>query len=408
MAPLSVYEGTINAGSQLYLGISLAPSVNTLAPGVYTGNISIVNEGSGSAFTVTVTLTIRAPLVYEFPLDVNPGWSIEGQWAFGVPLGGGSNNGDPNAAYTGANVYGYNLAGNYTNSLPEEKLTTSALNFTDVTGVKLRFMRWLGVEQGSYDRAAIRVSNNGTTWATVWTNPSNEDVEDTGWMECVYDISEIADGQSQVYVQWVMGPTDNSVAYPGWNIDDIQFLGLRIAEGEGESEVEGEGEPEGECDTLTPYFTALPTSGAAPLIVSFTNLTTGHDGVIWEFGDGDYTMDWNPIHTFTTPGTYSVTLRAWNLCEEKYWQEPVLVFSPEGEGEGEPVIEGEGEFPVPHPADTDNNFRMVLSEAVTYLSGWQQGAYPIAYAIRAAYLWQNGETYLYDAAQEPPLCWVLD
>jgi len=51
---------------------------------------------------------------------------------------------------------------------------------------------------------------------------------------------------------------------------------------------------------------------------------------------------------------------------------------------------------------------MVLSEAVTYLSGWQQGAYPIAYAIRAAYLWQNGETYLYDAAQEPPLCWVLD
>ncbi len=88
------------------------------------------------------------------------------------------------------------------------------------------------------------------------------------------------------------------------------------------------------------------------------------------------------------------------------------------EGEGEPVegegelIEGEGE-PIEgeqqpyHPADTNIDFRIVISEAIAYLAGWQQGSNPIAYAIRAAYIWQNGERYLYDGSIAPPLCWIL-
>ncbi len=85
---------------------------------------------------------------------------------------------------------------------------------------------------------------------------------------------------------------------------------------------------------------------------------------------------------------------------------------PPEEGEGEPAegegeSEGEGEPPVPHPADLNTDFHMVLGEAIAYLSGWQQGDNPIAYAIRAAYLWQNGEQYIFDGAAVPPMCWVL-
>ncbi|OQC05275.1 MAG: hypothetical protein BWX80_02145 [Candidatus Hydrogenedentes bacterium ADurb.Bin101] len=84
---------------------------------------------------------------------------------------------------------------------------------------------------------------------------------------------------------------------------------------------------------------------------------------------------------------------------------------PEGEGEIQPEGEGEtpaeGETPIPHPADLNLDYRIVIAEAIAYLAGWQQGANPLAYAIRAAYLWQNGENYVYDAAQEPPLCWML-
>ena len=62
---------------------------------------------------------------------------------------------------------------------------------------------------------------------------------------------------------------------------------------------------------------------------------------------------------------------------------------------------------IPHPADGNTDWRLVLSEAIAYLSGWQQGSNPIAYAIRAAYLWQNGEDYTYDPQATPPLCWIL-
>ncbi len=84
---------------------------------------------------------------------------------------------------------------------------------------------------------------------------------------------------------------------------------------------------------------------------------------------------------------------------------------PEGEMEGEPEgeLEGEpeGEEDLLHPADLNGDWRIVLSEAIAYLSGWQQGSNPLGYAIRAAYLWQNGELYAYDPSASAPMCWVL-
>lgn len=69
---------------------------------------------------------------------------------------------------------------------------------------------------------------------------------------------------------------------------------------------------------------------------------------------------------------------------------------------------GEGEIEeLPHPADSNSDWRMVMSETIAYLLGWQQGSNPMAHAIRAAYLWQNGEYYMFDPDSAPPLCWVL-
>lgn len=69
---------------------------------------------------------------------------------------------------------------------------------------------------------------------------------------------------------------------------------------------------------------------------------------------------------------------------------------------------GEGEIEeLPHPADLNSDWRLVMSETIAYLLGWQQGSNPMAHAIRAAYLWQNGEYYMFDPDSAPPLCWVL-
>jgi hypothetical protein len=161
---------------------------------------------------------------HEWLLDEDPGWTTEGDWAFGQPTGGGSSHGgpDPTAGHTGLNVYGYNLAGDYPNNLPARHLTTTAIDCTDLFNVRLAFWRWLGVEAPDYDQASISVSHDGTTWTRVWTNP--DEIADEAWVEQEFDLSAVADDEPTVYVRWTMGPTDDGWAFCGWNIDDIRIL----------------------------------------------------------------------------------------------------------------------------------------------------------------------------------------
>ncbi len=56
-------------------------------------------------------------------------------------------------------------------------------------------------------------------------------------------------------------------------------------------------------------FTASATSGVAPLIVDFTSTSTGSiTAYSWNFGDGTSSTAQNPSKTYSTPGTYSVSL----------------------------------------------------------------------------------------------------
>jgi PKD repeat protein len=64
---------------------------------------------------------------------------------------------------------------------------------------------------------------------------------------------------------------------------------------------------------LTADFTASPTSGTAPLAVSFTDVSTGAPtSWSWNFGDGNTSTQQNPTHTYSTAGTYSVSLTVSN------------------------------------------------------------------------------------------------
>jgi PKD repeat protein len=62
-----------------------------------------------------------------------------------------------------------------------------------------------------------------------------------------------------------------------------------------------------------PAFTASPVSGEAPLQVRFTDLSSGiPTSWIWNFGDGTSATDQNPVHTYSSPGVYSVALTVGN------------------------------------------------------------------------------------------------
>ncbi len=63
----------------------------------------------------------------------------------------------------------------------------------------------------------------------------------------------------------------------------------------------------------TAAFSASPTSGAAPLPVSFTDSSTGSPtSWAWTFGDGGTSTATSPTHTYAAAGTYTVSLTASN------------------------------------------------------------------------------------------------
>ncbi len=164
-------------------------------------------------------ITNELVVLFEENMESDPMWEITGgDWEWGVPLGYDD---DPTSGYTGNNVYGYNLSGDYVNNLPAHYLVTPAFDCTGATQVFFSFYRWLGVESSTWDHAAVSVSgNNGSTWTVLWENPSSL-MSDSNWVYEEYDISSIAGNASQVKIRWQMGSTDGTVIYCGWNIDDV-------------------------------------------------------------------------------------------------------------------------------------------------------------------------------------------
>ena len=232
-ASLSASSGTlIHLIDSTNIVVSLNSSADMLPIGFYSGQLSITNLNSGFVQTRNITLSISEPTIYFFSLDTDPGWSRQGQWAFGQPTGqgGGSHgngNPDPTSGYTGTNVFGVNLNGNYSTNNPGGPfyLTTGALNFTGVSEVTLEFERWLNSDGPPYAFAEVDVSDDGTNWTSVFDNSAGV-ITDSAWTNCTYDISSIADNEPQVYVRWSYQVTSNAFASSGWNIDDIGFLGV--------------------------------------------------------------------------------------------------------------------------------------------------------------------------------------
>lgn len=217
-----------NGSSLLYINSDVDPSlIYRLDPttGTVLGTSTVTGGGydglgyDGNADTATI---------YSADMATNPGWTFTGQWSYGQPTGNsGGGFPDPTSGVTGPNVVGYNLNGPYAANLnTTHYATTPAIDARGVTGTTLSFYRWLGLES-CCDSVNIQVSNNGTNWVTIWEVNGGDEITDANWRLQTFDISAVADNQQNVRVRWGLGPTDSSVQYGGWNLDDVKITGQR-------------------------------------------------------------------------------------------------------------------------------------------------------------------------------------
>lgn len=222
-------DGTLASNETVNVLVSINANANGLPLGDYSDTVTITNLTSASGSTTRpVDLTITPPRLHFFSLENDPGWTRQGQWAFGVPTGQGGasyGNPDPVSGATGTNVFGVNLQGDYNTTLGVPLyLTTGPLNFGGATNIVLQFKRRLNSDYQPYAHATIEISTNRTTWTQIWSNGRSA-IAEAAWTTQTYSLPSWVWNQCAVSIRWGYQVGIEAHPYSGWNIDDVTILG---------------------------------------------------------------------------------------------------------------------------------------------------------------------------------------
>jgi Peptidase family M28 len=210
-------------------------------------------------------------------------------WQRGDPAGAG---GDPSAPAQGAAAWGNDLGNSGFNGQYQpnvhNRLESPAISTLGLSGVRLRFQRWLTVEDGLYDQATVLV--NGVP---VWQNPTtpggSAHTLDGAWTLQDLDVSAQADNQAAVRVRFEL-ESDGGLEFGGWNVDDLRLLtvspgsvpplvasALHVSAAQGGSvalQLDA-----GPAHAGRPYVVLVSASGSAPTPVGSTLLPLHFDVV---------------------------------------------------------------------------------------------------------------------------------
>lgn len=159
------------------------------------------------------------------------GWSLEGEWEIGPPLGKGGSLfavPDPAYAYEGTQVLGHDLTGlgssrgNYEN-YASESATSPAIDCSGRDEVWLRLQRWIGVEASDADQAELLVDGGtGDGWQVAWANSALVAVGDKTWGQREYDVTDRIAGSPAARIRFSQ-TSDYIRTYCGWNVDALEL-----------------------------------------------------------------------------------------------------------------------------------------------------------------------------------------
>lgn len=220
-----------------------------------------------------------------------------------------------------------------------------------------------GSEGASYYKDIWRSADNGTTWSLVnwncsWSkrNAHSSVVTPDGSIVLMGG----SDDQSGGYMSDVWRSTDSGVSWtfmgqapanspdqnplhnytkPGIYTVSMKATNVFGSNREVKVGYVTVGEP-----VLEAKFSATPITGTVPLVVTFTDLSTGSPtSWSWDFGDGNTSTEQNPVHTYYTYGTHPVNLTISDGSGSNFTEKPAYIF---GTGGTYLVfVEGVGDYP---------------------------------------------------------------
>lgn len=143
-------------------------------------------------------------------------------WEIGTPGGLG---GDPSGGSDDATALGINHDGTYQPGF----LGSATSPVIDVAGydrVRLQYMRWLGVEDGFYDRAGIFLNESEQVWSNVASPGGSEAAHhrDGEWRFHDIDLSDSITTNT-IDVSFTL-TSDFGLEYEGWNIDEFCIVAV--------------------------------------------------------------------------------------------------------------------------------------------------------------------------------------
>lgn len=115
-------------------------------------------------------------------------------------------------------------------------------------------------------------------------------------------------------------------------------------------------------DTIVVGIDSLPLAGftynANGAIISFTDNSLYALSWYWDFGDGNYSSQQNPIYVFGSAGTYTVTLIVSNACDSDTITDIIIITGTEINAKGDNQM-----FVYPNPASDFVNIKYTIANA---------------------------------------------
>ena len=338
------------------------------APGTYTVTLNASNPYGYDLSTQTDLVTVLAPPAASFTQNVTAGnaplavaftdASTGNVTAWAWDFGDGNTSTDRNATHTYAapglysvtlnasNPYGYSISAATAISVLDPPVANfsanatvipvgAAVQFTDASTGDITGWSWTfgdGATSSLKNPVHTYAAPGTYTVALTVSNPYGSDTEtkvayiDVGLPPVASFTANVTGGNAPLTVQFTDTSTGNVTAW-SWDFGD----GTTSTEQNPTYTYEAAGtytvtliatneygsDEEIRTDYITVYapvtaqFTADVTSGAAPLTVQFTDTSTGSPtSWLWTFGDGNTSTAQNPQHTYSSAGTYTVTLTA--------------------------------------------------------------------------------------------------